>query len=1104
MSIRSRALRLLGRKTETTYLFNERARTVTGPYMDEVSGLVTVPNGAVTNAAESIGSATRRYLQFSNDPDADICLQSTLANPLDIAGSGYTEFAIEMWVKILSNPGTNPYWASIMTSSTDLMRLRWHGASVLKPWWTVYDEDGDPFALFTQWDRQNTVNQWEHMMMWCDGSDLYGAFATGSPVSVSWSGKSLGETGTKYLRLAAGFNSAELNANIRIAGMRMWLGSNGLTDASNRATLNNSGNGPVAMASLPSALLTNLAYSLTPSQTSATRAAETGSWIGLNTDVSFGGRQIIDVPRNSATYYTFNGAADFRMESSVRSVATDASNYTIAGLVFRRSDANNLWRVEVDAQADEIRLVKVDSGTPTTVSTAPTTLSDNEEVTLRIDALSSDMMIRVNGVPLISQSNQTFNSTETVCGLYHLSTGSPVHPVIGSGDGYVTFGPISLRETGISVGFLSHPTIVASTQGGNGDGSPSSPMSLQQAINAASASNTHKVIELLENAATPEDFSSLSGGPTAISITSLTQTAGSATATAAGHGLATNDLVSVQAAADSWFNGSFRVTGWSGNDFTYSVDSLAGATAGGTPTAARMVEIRPYMADEIVIDHYDINGPSAFDVSDLQYIAFHDLHVLNSGWQTRWVTDHSVYAEEPQRPSISTLDGLGCSYYRCTWQDTANVGFWVNTQSAEMVECTIINQGVEDVSRGHDHGPYTQNEDPHRREFRHFVSVPGFGNNFTIWGEGGPVTNYLVKQSVGMGERIQIGGATQPLINCHIRETHFWGSNSSSASVNGNVMSVNFGYTHPDDVDITIDQCVLDHAGSWQINTVETVELTDNIIFYRDKQFGAVNIYAPRIFDSGTVVTGASTSLTLEAAASATNDIYNGMKIAIGASGGLGNAGGQQSTVTAYNGTTKVATMSPAWTIVPDSNCEYFIIEESLTSSGNSFITEQASYSSSSFFNLNGVIWSSYNTNNPGLDFWLDYSGSTTDTLSLGTTPADAVHVFPSTMVQNSRWRFNHALVVIYNYTLASNVTVDLSGVSTLVDDTEYTLVNALHPDESTTFTYLTATQQVVVGMGEWSRKEPLGWNASDGHIQNLSWYDPYPEKGVFWIRESV
>jgi hypothetical protein len=73
---------------------------------------------------------------------------------------------------------------------------------------------------------------------------------------------------------------------------------------------------------------------------------------------------------------------------------------------------------------------------------------------------------------------------------------------------------------------------------------------------------------------------------------------------------------------------------------------------------------------------------------------------------------------------------------------------------------------------------------------------------------------------------------------------------------------------------------------------------------------------------SGLAVAAAATSITLDATASATDDTYNGSVIIISA----GTGAGQARIITAYNGTTKVATTTPAWVTTPNTTSVYKIL----------------------------------------------------------------------------------------------------------------------------------------------------------------------------------
>jgi hypothetical protein len=71
--------------------------------------------------------------------------------------------------------------------------------------------------------------------------------------------------------------------------------------------------------------------------------------------------------------------------------------------------------------------------------------------------------------------------------------------------------------------------------------------------------------------------------------------------------------------------------------------------------------------------------------------------------------------------------------------------------------------------------------------------------------------------------------------------------------------------------------------------------------------------------DSGTLQGGTSTTVTLKATASAIDNVYNGMYVNI--TGGTGS--GQTRLITDYVGSTKVATVSEAFTVTPDNTSTY-------------------------------------------------------------------------------------------------------------------------------------------------------------------------------------
>lgn len=73
---------------------------------------------------------------------------------------------------------------------------------------------------------------------------------------------------------------------------------------------------------------------------------------------------------------------------------------------------------------------------------------------------------------------------------------------------------------------------------------------------------------------------------------------------------------------------------------------------------------------------------------------------------------------------------------------------------------------------------------------------------------------------------------------------------------------------------------------------------------------------------SGTAQAGAAGTITLDTGASATDEIYRGDRIII-----VDGTGAQEhGIITAYNGTTKVATMAENWVITPDATSEFEVV----------------------------------------------------------------------------------------------------------------------------------------------------------------------------------
>ena len=76
---------------------------------------------------------------------------------------------------------------------------------------------------------------------------------------------------------------------------------------------------------------------------------------------------------------------------------------------------------------------------------------------------------------------------------------------------------------------------------------------------------------------------------------------------------------------------------------------------------------------------------------------------------------------------------------------------------------------------------------------------------------------------------------------------------------------------------------------------------------------------------TGTAQAGAATTITLASGDSATDDIYNGLKIIITSGTGAMTAGSEVRTITDYDDTTKIATVNSSWATNPDATSVYEI-----------------------------------------------------------------------------------------------------------------------------------------------------------------------------------
>lgn len=90
--------------------------------------------------------------------------------------------------------------------------------------------------------------------------------------------------------------------------------------------------------------------------------------------------------------------------------------------------------------------------------------------------------------------------------------------------------------------------------------------------------------------------------------------------------------------------------------------------------------------------------------------------------------------------------------------------------------------------------------------------------------------------------------------------------------------------------------------------------------------YGADTVAVPRVVDSGFVQSGSGSSVTLATTASSVDDAYKGFGFVTTAGTGSGQ---DRARILAYNGTTKVATLSVALDTALDTTSAYQVINRS-------------------------------------------------------------------------------------------------------------------------------------------------------------------------------
>lgn len=143
--------------------------------------------------------------------------------------------------------------------------------------------------------------------------------------------------------------------------------------------------------------------------------------------------------------------------------------------------------------------------------------------------------------------------------------------------------------------------------------------------------------------------------------------------------------------------------------------------------------------------------------------------------------------------------------------------------------------------------------------------------------------------------------------------THKSGTGTGELSLSSGAVIVQSG-TGTGQISLSSGLVSLDQTQSLTSNP--SANTVGEALFIMDNQVGRIN----------TAQAGASTTITLDASASAVDGRYVGYGIYLyGGTGGGIRGVGQERTIVAYNGTTKVVTVAQAWGTNPDNTSKYML-----------------------------------------------------------------------------------------------------------------------------------------------------------------------------------
>lgn len=155
---------------------------------------------------------------------------------------------------------------------------------------------------------------------------------------------------------------------------------------------------------------------------------------------------------------------------------------------------------------------------------------------------------------------------------------------------------------------------------------------------------------------------------------------------------------------------------------------------------------------------------------------------------------------------------------------------------------------------------------------------------------------------------------------------------SNTITLDTGASSIDDFYNHAkvvitENTGIEQERIIVDYVGSTRVATIAPPWITnpDSSSLFEVEPAIAHAETNSKTVRVGLAQDSAAGTITLDASASSTTDFYKNDVVSIDA----GTGEGQERIITAYNGSTKVATIEPDWLVNPDTTSE-FIIEEAL------------------------------------------------------------------------------------------------------------------------------------------------------------------------------